>query len=87
VYEYSHRVHSIITNAGFSVVGKLTGHGVGNKVHEKPHIYNTPNPEMKKVFFEPGMVLAIEPITAVESTDFKHKPGNDRNIYCNKGDL
>ncbi len=87
IYEYSHRVHSIITNAGFSVLGKLTGHGVGNKVHEKPHIYNTPNPEMKKVFFEPGMVLAIEPITAVESTDFKHKPGNDRNIYCNKGDL
>jgi methionine aminopeptidase len=62
----------------------LTGHGVGNKVHERPYIYNTPNPEMKKIFFQPGMVLAFEPITAVTSTNFKQKPGNDRNLYCSK---
>jgi hypothetical protein len=39
---------------------------------------------MKNIFFEPGMVLAFEPITAVESKDFKNKPGNDWNLYCNK---
>ncbi len=87
LFEYSHRVYAKITNAGFSVLGQLTGHGVGNKVHEKPHIYNTPNPEMKKIFFQPGMVLAFEPITAVTSTNFKQKPGNDRNLYCSKWDV
>jgi len=87
IYEYSHRVHQIITSAGFSILWKLTWHGVGNKVHEKPHVYNTPNPEMKNIIFQPGMVLAFEPITAVNSTDFINKPGNDRNLYCKGWDL
>lgn len=87
LYEYSHRVHSIITNAGFSILGKLTGHGVGNRVHERPYIYNIPNPEMKHIIMKPGMVLAFEPITAVTSTDFHHKPGNERNLYCKNGDI
>ncbi len=87
IFEYSHRVYTIVTNAWFSVLDKLTGHGVGNKVHEKPHIYNTPNPEMKKIFFQPGMVLAFEPITAVNSTDFVSRPGNDWNLYCKNKDL
>ena len=87
IYEYSHRVHQIILNEWFSILGKLTWHGVGNKVHEQPHIYNTPNPEMKKILFQPGMVLAFEPITAVSSTDFVHRPGNDWNLYCKGKDL
>ncbi len=87
IFEYSHRVHQIITNAWFSVLGKLTWHGVGNYIHEKPYIYNTPNPEMKKIFFQPGMVLAFEPITAVTSTDFWYRPGNDWNLYCKNKDI
>ena len=87
IYEYSQHVYQIITSAWFSVLGKLTWHGVGNKVHEGPHIYNIPNPEMKKIFFQPGMVLAFEPITAVSSTDFVNRPGNDRNLYCKGRDL
>ncbi|MCX6824073.1 MAG: type I methionyl aminopeptidase [candidate division SR1 bacterium] len=87
IFEYSHSVYQIMTNAGFSVLGKLTGHGVGNKVHEAPHIYNTPNPEMKKIFFQPGMVLAFEPITAISSTDFVNRAGNDWNLYCKGKDL
>ncbi len=87
IFEYSHRVYQMITAAWFSILGKLTGHGVGSKVHEKPYVYNTPNPEMKNIVFEPGMVLAFEPITAVTSTDFMLKPGNDRNLYCKNGDF
>ncbi|MBR6907437.1 M24 family metallopeptidase [bacterium] len=47
----------------------LCGHGVGNAVHEKPLFYNYPNASMKKIVFQPGMVIAIEPITAVVSDD------------------
>lgn len=87
LYEYAHRVYTSITNAWFSILGKLTGHGVGNSVHEKPHIYNTPHPDMKHIIMQPGMVLAFEPITAITSTDFYHKPGNEWNLYCKHGDI
>ena len=87
IFGYSHQVYQIITNAWFSVLAKLTWHGVGNKVHEWPYIYNTPHPEMKKIHFQTGMVLAFEPITAVSSTDFVSRPGNDRNLYCKGKDL
>ncbi len=87
MYEYSSHVYKIITNEWFTILSKLTWHGVGNKVHEHPHIFNTPNPEMKHIFFKPGMVLALEPITAVTSTDFVARPGNDWNLYCKGRDL
>ena len=87
IYEYSHRVYQLVTTDGFSMLWKLTWHGVGNKVHEPPYVYNTPNPEMKHILFQPGMVLAFEPITAVSSIDFVSKPGNDWNLYCKGKDL
>nr|MBR6099660.1 M24 family metallopeptidase [bacterium] len=51
------------------MIKTLCGHGVGNNVHEKPLFYNYPNANMKKITFQPGMVIAIEPITAVVSDD------------------
>lgn len=87
LFGFSHHIHSSITNAGFSVIEKLTWHGVGNKVHEDPHVYNIPHPSMKTTFLEAGMVLALEPITAVSSKDFFMKKENDWNLYCKNGDL
>lgn len=84
---YSHSIANYIHNAWFSIIEKLTGHGVGVQVHEDPHIYNFPHPSMKKTFFKPGMVVAIEPITAVTSTDFMMKKGNDWDLFCKNGDL
>lgn len=84
---YSRHIYTSVTNAGFSVLEKLTGHGVGNKVHEDPHVYNIPHPSMKTTFLETGMVLALEPITAITSKDFNPKPGNHWNLYCKDGDL
>lgn len=87
LFEYSHRVYDVITNAWFSILWQLTWHGVGNKVHERPYVFNVPVPEMKKIIMQPWMVLAFEPITAVVSTDFGSKPWNDRPLYCKKWDL
>ena len=42
---------------------------------------------MKHITLQPGMVLAFEPISAITSTDFVTKAGNDRNLYCKDGDL
>jgi len=33
------------------------------------------------------MVIALEPITAVSSTEFVELPGNHRNLYTKNGDL
>ncbi len=87
LYGYAQTAHKVITDAWFSVLDKLTGHGVGYKVHEPPYVYNVPNYEMKRTFLQPGMVLAFEPITAIDSTDFVGRPGNDRNLYCEEGDI
>ncbi len=87
LYPYSQHVHQVVTQAGFSVLKKLTGHGVGKKVHEEPHIYNFPHPRMKEIFLSPGMVLACEPITAISSTDFYQQPGNEWNVYCKDHDI
>jgi methionyl aminopeptidase len=47
---------------GFSVVRSLVGHGIGRDMHEEPQIPNY-GPAGKGVPLEPGMVLAVEPMT------------------------
>ncbi len=87
ISEYSQAIYSFITERNFSIIRSLTGHGVGRFVHEDPPIYNFPHPKMANISFLENMVVAIEPITAITSTDFKEKPGNERNLYTKNGDL
>ena len=42
---------------------------------------------MHTLTWTPGRVVALEPITAQKSTEFKERPGNSRNLYTTKGDL
>ena len=48
---------------GFSIIRSLVGHGVGREMHEDPQIPNYGPPGRGPVL-EPGMVFAIEPMTA-----------------------
>jgi methionyl aminopeptidase len=58
-------IQAEIEGAGFRVVKELGGHGVGAKVHEEPFV---PNFGRKGEGEElvPGMVLALEPISAAD---------------------
>ncbi|KKU56369.1 MAG: Methionine aminopeptidase [Parcubacteria group bacterium GW2011_GWA1_47_11] len=47
--------------AGAKVIDGLTGHGVGNELHEEPTIYNFGEPGEGELL-EEGMVLALEPM-------------------------
>lgn len=86
-YWISKAIYNHIRNSWFSIIKTLCGHGVWNAVHEKPLFYNYPNAEMKKIVLQPGMVIAIEPITAIASDDVVFSDLNDWNLYCKKGDL
>ncbi len=57
-------IHSRVKSAGFSIVDSLTGHGIGKKLHEDPYVFNFGKPgEGERLV--PGMVLALEPMTAL----------------------
>jgi len=69
-------VQKYVKAEGFSVVRDLVGHGVGTAVHEDPQVPNFEivGKKVKKIFLEPGMTIAIEPMvnigdSGVESLD------------------
>lgn len=86
VYDFSKAIYDFVRNKWFNIIKSLTGHGVWVKVHEKPNIYNWPHPETKKIKLQPGMVICLEPITAIQSDEVVLKE-NDWNLYCKKWDI
>lgn len=57
-------VQQWIESHGYSVVRDFIGHGVGRKLHEDPPVPNF-GKKGKGDLLVPGMVIAIEPITAM----------------------
>ncbi len=70
ISDISRAVFSHATKNGFKVVRQYCGHGVGLDIHEDPQIPNYvsagPNPRLM-----PGMVLAIEPMINVGTSDVR----------------
>jgi len=61
LHDISYAVQQHVESAGFSVVRKLVGHGVGVKLHEEPQVPNFGKPGTGPRLRE-GMTLAIEPM-------------------------
>ena len=80
-------VEQVVKADGFSVIKHLTGHGVWNDVHENPSVYNRPQNSMKKRIFQPGMVLALEPIIAEFSEEYIEHKNIPHNLYTTWWDL
>lgn len=59
--DISHAIQSHVEKAGFSVVRKFVGHGIGRELHEDPQVPNYGQPGMG-IRLKPGMVIAIEPM-------------------------
>ncbi|MDI6795421.1 MAG: type I methionyl aminopeptidase [Desulfatibacillaceae bacterium] len=59
--DVGHAVQAVVEKAGFSVVRKFVGHGIGKSLHEEPQIPNYGEPG-KGIRLKPGMTLAIEPM-------------------------
>lgn len=59
-----------VERGGFSIVRELGGHGIGRELHEEPWIANFGRAN-EGVVLEAGMVIALEPITAMGKWQIK----------------
>jgi methionyl aminopeptidase len=59
--DIGYAIQSYVERYGFSAVRALTGHGIGKRLHEDPHVYNVGRPGEGDEL-APGMVIAIEPM-------------------------
>jgi methionyl aminopeptidase len=62
--DVSHAVQTTVEDGKLEVIRSLVGHGIGRDMHEDPQVPNF-GPPGRGPELEPGMVLAIEPMTAV----------------------
>ncbi|HEY4513740.1 MAG TPA: type I methionyl aminopeptidase [Candidatus Paceibacterota bacterium] len=64
--DIGYAVEQVAKKYGFGFPRNLSGHGVGNKVHEEPHVPNFGSPGTGTKLIE-GLVIAIEPMFAIGS--------------------
>lgn len=77
----SQAIEDKVTGAGYTIMKQLTGHGVGHELHEDPFIpgYLTKSVE-KTMKLKPGMVLAIEVIYSMGSSEIAYEDGQEWSI-------
>ena len=63
--DVSRAVQKVVEGAGYHVIRRFVGHGIGRSMHEKPEIPNFVLPGLPELPLQPGMVLAIEPMVAI----------------------
>jgi len=71
--EISREMEKRTRAAGFSVVEKFVGHGIGREMHEAPQVpnYAIRNRKDEDFLIQPGLVLAIEPMINVGSPEIR----------------
>ena len=71
--EIAGEMESCAVGAGFSVVKDFVGHGIGTEMHEDPKVPNFVSKELLRddIVLKEGMVLAIEPMVNMGSSDVK----------------
>ncbi len=67
--------------SNYGIIKRLVGHGLGDKVHEDPHIPNFGKKGYGSILRE-GEVIAIEPMIALGSGDIKLD--KDKHTYITK---
>lgn len=70
VYEIGGAVQDMVEAAGFNVVRRFVGHGIGRAMHEKPEVPNF-RPGMAGMPLAAGMVVAIEPMVTMGKSEVR----------------
>lgn len=88
LYDFWYAVEQYVKSKGCTIIKNLTWHWVGTALWEPPYIHNRWHPEAHNIYFKPGMVIALEPITAMWSVSYREKPKiNNWNLYTMQWDL
>ncbi len=72
--DISAAIQNHVEKNGYSVVREMTGHGIGQRLHEEPNIFNFGQAGTGPIL-KAGMVLAIEPM--VNAGGWQVKTMND----------
>ncbi|HTU14087.1 MAG TPA: type I methionyl aminopeptidase [Solirubrobacterales bacterium] len=83
--DVSNAVQTHVEAAGFSVIKTLVGHGIGQSMHEDPHIPNY-GPAGRGPLIEAGMVFAIEPMVNVGGPEI-YQDDDGWSIYSEDGSM
>ncbi|MBP9797675.1 type I methionyl aminopeptidase [Candidatus Woesebacteria bacterium] len=72
----SQTFQKVVESAGYSIIKELTGHGVGEELHEDPYIpcYSRGSAE-KTQKLKPGMTLALEVMYAMGRSEIENEAG------------
>ena len=71
--DVSSAIQTVAEAAGFSVVRRFVGHGIGTQMHEDPPVPNYGAAGTGPVL-KPGMVLALEPMVNMGSSEVQASP-------------
>ena len=71
--DVANAVQTYVEQAGFAVVRKYVGHGIGANLHESPEVPNF-GTAGRGVRLVPGMTIAIEPMVNIKGADVKVLP-------------
>jgi methionyl aminopeptidase len=82
--DIGHAVQKVVESAGFGVVHKYVGHGIGRKMHEGPNVPNLGR-RRRGIELVPGMVLAIEPMVNMGSADTSGPFADGWTVYSEDG--
>lgn len=71
--EIASRMQKHVEQSGFAVVEDFVGHGIGRTMHENPQVPNYVSKDTRKHDFrlQPGLVLAVEPMLNMRSSEVK----------------
>lgn len=66
LYDISRAIDDYVTPYGYGIIKELTGHGIGQQLHEDPYVPN--NRQLRRgLKLQKGMTLAVEPMIALGS--------------------
>ncbi|MFW6325055.1 MAG: type I methionyl aminopeptidase [Desulfovibrionales bacterium] len=69
LYDISRAIQEYVEDAGYEVVKRFVGHGIGRSLHEKPEIPNFMPKRTVRIPLRAGMTLAIEPMVTAGTDD------------------
>lgn len=77
-----------IESAGFHIIRRLTGHGIGRDLHEEPYVpCFVSKPREKTLKLKPGLVIAVEVMYAMGTEEMVLEKGSDWSLVTKDGSL